>query len=184
MKHNLTDTAKNVFNSFHDNLMAVNNSKIFAGLVIITLNIASKFTTIKLSKTMEAFLKYTFSRNILIFAMAWMGTRDIYMALLITILVVFALNHLLNEESALCCLPEHFTEYHTTLYNDDVVTAQQIEDAKEVLKRAKKQKKMKHETGTNSDSDSDIDSDIDNNGYDHSYHLKYYGNSSHMQYYR
>jgi hypothetical protein len=151
MTNNLTDTAKVLFQSFHDNLMSVNNSKLFAGLVIITLNIASKFTTIKLSKSMEAFLKYTFSRNILIFAMAWMGTRDIYMALIITIFVMFALNHLLNEESPLCCLPEHFTEYHTTLYEDDIVTPQQIEDAKQLLKRAKKQKKY------NADSDNDED---------------------------
>lgn len=146
MANSIATTAKTVFGSFHNNLMAVNNSKIFAGLVIITLNIASKFTTIKLSKTMEAFLKYTFSRNILIFAMAWMGTRDIYMAGIITIVVVFALNHLLNEDSPLCCLPENFTEYHTTLYEDEPITAQQIEDARAILKRAKKQNKYVEES--------------------------------------
>ena len=43
---------KELFSYLHDTIMSVNNSKIFAGLIIITLNIASKFTKIKLSKTM------------------------------------------------------------------------------------------------------------------------------------
>lgn len=128
---------KDLFSQLHANIMAINNSKIFAGLIIITLNIASKFTTIKLSKTMESYLKYTFSRDVLIFAMAWMGTRDIYIALGITLLVVFSLNYLLNEESKLCILPEHFTDYHTTLFDEnEKVTAQQLEDAKNILKKA------------------------------------------------
>lgn len=131
---------KELFSYLHTNVMAINNSKIFAGLIIITLNIASKFTTIKLSKTMESYLKYTFSRDVLIFAMAWMGTRDIYIALGITLIVVFLLNYLLNEESQLCVLPEHFTQYHATLCEEnEKITPQQIEDAKLLLKKAELQ---------------------------------------------
>ena len=52
------------------NVQSINNSKIFAGLMIITLNIASRFVNLKVSKTMESFLKYTFSKYILIFAIA------------------------------------------------------------------------------------------------------------------
>ena len=64
------------FKNIHDNVQDLNKSKVFAGLMIITLNIASRFVTIKLSKSMESYLKYTFSKQILIFAIAWMGTRD------------------------------------------------------------------------------------------------------------
>ena len=69
------------FKNIHDNVQDLNKSKVSAGLMIITLNIASRFVTIKLSKSMESYLKYTFSKQILIFAIAWMGTRDIYIAL-------------------------------------------------------------------------------------------------------
>jgi hypothetical protein len=93
----------------------MNNSKLFAGLMIIILNVSSKFVTIKLSKSMEAYLKYTFSRNILIFAIAWMGTRDIYIALGITILFIVFMDYLLNEDSPYCCLPNDFTSYHLNL---------------------------------------------------------------------
>ena len=125
-------------------ILTLNQSKVFAGLIIIVLNISSKFVTIKLSKSMEAYLKYTFSRSILIFAMAWMGTRDIYTALFITILFGICANYLFNEESAYCCLPESFTSYHEGLATNPPeptiqtsITPQQIDDAIKVLSEAK-----------------------------------------------
>jgi hypothetical protein len=104
-----------IFSIFHTHVKFMNNSKLFAGLMIIILNVSSKFVTIKLSKSMEAYLKYTFSRNILIFAIAWMGTRDIYIALGITLLFIVFMDYLLNEDSPYCCLPHEFTHYHLNL---------------------------------------------------------------------
>jgi len=103
------------FSLFHNHVKIMNNSKLFAGLMIIILNVSSKFVTIKLSKSMEAYLKYTFSRNILIFAIAWMGTRDIYIALVITVLFIVFMDYLFNEDSPYCCLPHEFTHYHLNL---------------------------------------------------------------------
>ena len=37
----------------HNNVMTVNNSKLFAGLVVITLNIASRFVNLKLRYTCQ-----------------------------------------------------------------------------------------------------------------------------------
>ena len=79
---------QNLFNKFNNNVQLVNSSKIFAGLMIIILNISSKFVNIKLSKSIESYLKNTFSKQILVFAIAWMGTRDIYIALIITIIFI------------------------------------------------------------------------------------------------
>jgi hypothetical protein len=125
-------------------IISLNQSKVFAGIIIIVLNISSKFVTIKLSKSMEAYLKYTFSRSILIFAMAWMGTRDIYTALFITILFGICANYLFNEKSAYCCLPESFTTYHEGLASNppetdpaNSITPQQIDDAIKMLSEVK-----------------------------------------------
>lgn len=90
----------------------INQSKIFAGLVIITLNIASKFVTFKLSKTQESYLKYTFSKNILVFAFTWMGTRDILTSLIMTLVFILFTDYLLNEDSIFCCLPSSFISTH------------------------------------------------------------------------
>ena len=133
-----------IVNYLHNHVMNINNSKIFAGLMIIVLNIASRFVTIKLSKTMESYLKYTFSRDILVFAISWMGTRDIYIAFGITIVFMIMVDYILNEQSAFCCLPSKFTDYHVSLItNDDVITPDQIKSAEETIEKAKKQKQQK-----------------------------------------
>ena len=99
----------------HDHIMNINNSKLFAGLMIITLNIASKFVTFKLGKTAETYLKYTFSKQILVFAIAWMGTRDIYIALSLTIIFIILFDFLLNDESSFCILPQDFKEFYDNI---------------------------------------------------------------------
>lgn len=115
----------------HDHIMNINNSKLFAGLMIITLNIASKFVTFKLGKTAETYLKYTFSRQILVFAMAWMGTRDIYVAAGLTIIFIILFDFLFNENSMFCVLPNDFKEYyenvaqeHAEVTHEDYMKAQ------------------------------------------------------------
>jgi len=102
----------------HEKLMNINDSKIFAGLMIITLNIASKFATLKLGKTAEMYLKYTFSKQILVFAIAWMGTRDIYIALTLTIIFIILFDFLLNDESSFCILPQDFKEFYDNIDTD------------------------------------------------------------------
>jgi hypothetical protein len=144
------------FNYLHKNIQVINGSKVFAGLMIIILNIASKFVTFKLSKSMESYLKHTFSRQVLVFAITWMGTRDIYIAFIMSFVFIIFTDYLLNEESSFCCLPKEFTEYHVNLLNDDptnivtqttvshpnkpgIVTEDDIIKAQEVLDRAKTQ---------------------------------------------
>jgi hypothetical protein len=106
---------KNALQTVHSNVNMLNGSKIFAGFMIIMLNISSRFVTIKLSKSVEAYLKYTFSRQILIFTIAWMGTRDIYIALTVAIIFTVIMDILFNEDSNYCVLPVSFTEYHTQI---------------------------------------------------------------------
>lgn len=139
MVSNKTDN--NLLYYLLDHVKVINDSKLFAGLMIIVLNIASKFVNIKLSKTIESYMKNTFSRNILIFAIAWMGTRDIWVAAIITIVFVFLMDYLLNEESIFCCLPEHFTNYHLSLLDDSnsnckSFTAEEVEKAYQILEKA------------------------------------------------
>lgn len=142
-----------IMGKIDDVVQNLNTSKAFAGLMIIILNIGSRFVTIKLSKSMEAYLKYTFSKQILIFAIAWMGTRDIYIALIVTAIFTICMEYLFNEESRFCCLPENFTNYHIELLDKDPekqkdatgavvikptdqITDKDIENAKAVLEKA------------------------------------------------
>jgi len=106
------------FKDMHNKILDLNTSKMFAGLMIITLNIASKFVTFKFGKTTEMYLKYTFSRQILVFAMAWMGTRDIYVAAGLTLVFIVLFDFLFNENSSLCILPNELKEYYQNIDED------------------------------------------------------------------
>ena len=138
---------KSMFDYLHSNIQRINDSKVFAGLMIITLNIVSKYVNIGLSKSMESYLKYTFSRQLLVFSIAWMGTRDIYIAFFITFMFTLCAEYLFNEDSVFCVLSEDFQDYHSTLVdnetnNSEKVTDDEIQKAKDVLERAKKQNKL------------------------------------------
>lgn len=122
---------------FHKKVQVMNSSKIFAGLIVITINIASRFVTIKLSKSVENYLKYTLSRDVLIFCIVWMGSRDIYISLLVSVLFTIIMDHLLNEESKFCVLSESFTTYHSDLSEVTKPTDLEVQNAKSILKRAK-----------------------------------------------
>jgi hypothetical protein len=139
---------KNMFDYLHDNIQRINDSKIFAGLMIITLNIVSKYVNIGLSKSMESYLKYTFSRQLLVFSIAWMGTRDIYIAFFITFVFAICTEYLFNEDSVFCVLSEDFQDYHKTLVDNDKnnsekVTDDDVQKAKEILEKAKQQNKLR-----------------------------------------
>ena len=127
-----------IFSSLHDTVQNINGSKIFAGLIVVTLNIASKFVTIKLSKSMESYLKHTFSRDVLIFCIVWMGSREIYIAFFVTLLFILFMDFLFNDDSYYCILPESFKDYHISLLEDPVPSAEDIKNAENVLERARR----------------------------------------------
>jgi hypothetical protein len=136
----------NVFNDAvafaHNHIMFLNNSKFFAGIVMILLNVGSKFISIQFSKSTEEYLKMNVTKQLLVFAMAWMGTRDIYTALVLTAVFTVLSDHLFNEESPYCCVPHKYRILSKLMdVNDDgQVSEQEINDAIAVLEKAKKDK--------------------------------------------
>ena len=138
----MTEIFSNTLSFFHNHLMFLNNSKFFAGVVMILLNIGSKFIVIQFSKSTEEYLKMNVTKQLLVFAMAWMGTRDIYTALVLSAVFTILSDHLFNEESPYCCVPEKYrilTKLVDT-NNDDIVSEQEISDAIIILEKAKRDK--------------------------------------------
>ena len=125
----------------------LNNSKIFAGIMIILLNLSTRFVNFKLSKTTEAYLKNTFSTQVLVFAIAWMGSRDIYIAFIVTAVFILFTEYLFNEDSEFCIFSEEFKDYHNAKQEREKEEAEEITEediikAKRVLEKAKKTDKI------------------------------------------
>lgn len=126
----------------NSHITGLNNSKFFAGIVMILLNVGSKFIQIQFSKSAEQYLKYSISKQILIFSMAWLGTRDIYTALVLTAVFVILSDHLFNEESSFCIVPEKYRVLNKLIdtNNDGVVSEEEIDAAIAILQKAKREK--------------------------------------------
>lgn len=135
----------NAFNYAHTHIMYLNNSKFFAGVVMILLNVGSKFIPIQFSRSTEEYLKMSVTKQLLVFAMAWMGTRDIYASLVLTAVFTVLSDQLFNEESSYCIVPEKYRVLAKLIdtNNDGVVTEIEINSAIAVLEKAKKEKQRK-----------------------------------------
>jgi len=92
-------------------------------------------------------MKYTVSKQLLIFSMAWMGTRDIYTALGLTAVFTILSDYLFNEESPLCMVPHKYRVLHKLIdTNDDgAVTEPELSAAIAVLEKAKRDKLRKQQ---------------------------------------
>jgi hypothetical protein len=144
-KPNIFTPLLNTFSHLNHNIMYLNNSKFFAGVIMILLNIGSKFIQIQFSKSTEEYLKYTVTKQILIFSMAWMGTRDIYNALGLTAIFTILSEYLFNEESSLCIVPHKYRVLHKLIdtNNDGNVTDTEISAAIAILEKANREKQQK-----------------------------------------
>ena len=127
----------------HNHIMFLNNSKFFAGVIMILLNVGSKFISIQFSRSTEEYLKMNITKQILVFAMAWMGTRDIYTGLVLTAVFTILSDHLFNEESPYCIVPKKFRVLTKLIDTDEngIVSETEINTAIAILEKAKQNKR-------------------------------------------
>jgi len=135
----------NAISYANHHVMYLNNSKFFAGVVMILLNVGSKFIQIQFSKSTEEYLKYSVSKQLLVFSMAWMGTRDIYTALGLTAVFTILSDYLFNEECSFCIVPHKYRVLHKLIdTNEDGVTSEtEVAAAIAILEKAKREKQRK-----------------------------------------
>jgi hypothetical protein len=136
---------KDLLSAANNNIKSLNSSKYFTGMVIITLNIASRYVNLNLTKSQEKYLKNTLARELLVFSVCWMGTRDIYVSIMMTLVFVLLANYAFNDESKLCVMPEAFRRIKDAIDTDEdgEVSEEELEKAKETLERSKRQEKKK-----------------------------------------
>ena len=84
-----------IFNFFN----SLNQSKYFAGIMMIVLNLGSKYITLELSETQDELFKNKIIRRFLVFTVVFVATRDIFVSLIITGIFIILVSGLFNENS-------------------------------------------------------------------------------------
>jgi hypothetical protein len=136
-----------IMHYLHGNIMVVNSSQVFSGIMIIMMNLGSKYVTIELSKSSAEYLKLSVTRQIMIFVLAWMGSRNIYIALGLTAALIILTDHLFNEDSNFCIVPHEYRIMKDILdtNKDGIVSKKELDDAMAILAKASKEKQMQQQ---------------------------------------
>lgn len=128
-------------NYLREQLSDLNNSKYFIGLVILIMNIGSRYVTIKLSKTHEELIKNLITKDLLIFSILFISLRDILLAFLFTAVFKILSDYIFNENSRFCMVPKQYRKIYSAIdeNKDGIVDETEIKKAIEILDKAKKQ---------------------------------------------
>ena len=128
------------FTQFLENL---STSKLFIGLMMIFMNIGSRFIELKLTKGQEMIFK-NIAREVLIFTIAFMGSRDLIISFIITAVFIILSNFVFNENSKYCILPESYKRLENLIdtNGDGTVSQDELDKAYEILRKAKEQEKL------------------------------------------
>ena len=131
-----------MFNILNNSIDSLNSSTFFAGIMMICLNIGSRYIQLNLDESTESYIKYALTKEILVFTISWMATRNIYMSLGLTAVFIVLADFIMNEKSRYCLLPKKFIQSRrmNELVDNKILSEKEINDALEVLERAKVQK--------------------------------------------
>ena len=91
---------------FFNNMTDLNENKYFIGLMMILVNIGSRFIIGELSDTQKKLINDKNLRRLFIFGIFFMATRDIVSSLILTIMFVLLVSELFHEDSEISLLPK------------------------------------------------------------------------------
>jgi hypothetical protein len=89
----------------------INMNPYLLGMAYILLNLGGRFMVLSVSPAQEAFLQNIVFRPLLLFAIMFIGTRNLVVAFWLTLVVILVLHYFLNEESDWYLLKDHHVFY-------------------------------------------------------------------------
>ena len=120
----------------------INESKFLLGIAMLLINVGAKYVDLRLSKTQEQALRNSLARELIIFAIVFMATREIIISLMLTGTFMILADFIFNEDSKFCVIPNHLRKIAmiVDLDGDNRISPMEERDALETLRKAKIQK--------------------------------------------
>ena len=88
--------SERILASIHD----INMNPYLLGLAYILLNLGGRFMVLSVTPAQEAFLQNIVFRPLLLFAIMFIGTRNLVVAFWLTVVIIFLLHYAFNENSS------------------------------------------------------------------------------------
>lgn len=111
----------------------LNNSKFFSGILMILMNLGSKYISLELSESQDEFFSNIIIRRIMIFTVVFIATKDIIVSIIITACFVILVSGLFNQNSKYCLIKNNSPQ-------TKIITKEQVEKAKKIIMKYEKQR--------------------------------------------
>jgi hypothetical protein len=124
----------------NNNIIRINRSPYFLAMMILIMSLGSKYLDIKFGFTISNLLNSEWTKILILFAIIWTTTRDIYISILTTSVFILLFEYLLHEESNLCIIPQKYRIYNMNkpdINNNYKINEKEIDNAINVLNKAK-----------------------------------------------
>lgn len=115
-------------------IISLNTSKYFAGIMMLLMNLGSRYISLELTEMHEKILNHKIMRRLLVFVLVFYATRDIKVAFFITAAFVVIVSGIFNEDSKFCLLPNTLI-----IYKKKVITKEQYMVAQEIVNKYQNQ---------------------------------------------
>jgi len=130
------------FETLNINKMLTNlsTSKLLLGLLMIFMNIGSRYIELRLTNGQEMILK-NIAREALIFTISFIATKDLLMSFIITGIFIILANFVFNEKSNYSILPEKYKKLASMIdtNKDKIISDEEINKAYAILSKARGQ---------------------------------------------
>jgi hypothetical protein len=80
----------------------INTSPYVSSIMMLLLNLGGRFLGLELTKGQEKFFTHPYVRRFLIFCIMFVATRNILIAIWMTLLIIIVIGYITNETSAFC----------------------------------------------------------------------------------
>ncbi len=111
----------------------LNNSKFFAGILMILMNLGSKYISLELSESQDEFFSNIIIRRIMIFTVVFIATKDIIVSFIITACFIILVSGLFNQNSKYCLIRNNSPQ-------TKIISKEQVEKAKKIIMKYEKQR--------------------------------------------
>lgn len=114
----------------------IKHNKLLIGIVIIIINVLSRNISIKLTPFQKYLIDNSLIRQVLIFCITFMGTKDLKSSFILTASFYILSAHLLHEDSPINIIPDRLKKSLDT-NNDNIISQEEIDKAISILENVK-----------------------------------------------
>ena len=115
------------------NEIDLNENKYFIGIMMILVNIGSRFIISELNDEHKEFINNKNLRRLFIFGVFFMATRDISVSLLLTLMFVLFVTELFNENSDFSLLDKKIDNNQEDKKDNKVINDKKLQDTIDTL---------------------------------------------------